>query len=81
MIVLCVLGWVLALSAGFVLGAEVVSFAGTGKYHIIAAGDDVILAGAGERNHLGAKHETGAKRQHKAEDAENDHGATPSHRP
>ncbi len=39
MIVVCVLGWVLALSAGFVLGAEVVSFAGTGKYHIIAAGE------------------------------------------
>ena len=39
MIVLCVLGWVLALSAGFVLGAELVSFAGTGKYHIIAAGE------------------------------------------
>ncbi len=39
MIVLCVLGWALALSAGFVLGAEVVSFAGTGKYHIIAVGE------------------------------------------
>ncbi len=39
MIVLCVLGWLLALSAGFVLGAEVVSFAGSGKYHIIAAGE------------------------------------------
>ena len=39
MIVVCVLGWVLALSAGFVLGAEVVSFAATGKYHVIAAGE------------------------------------------
>ena len=39
MIVLCVLGWVLALSAGFVLGTELVSFAGTGKYHVIAAGE------------------------------------------
>ncbi len=39
MIVVCVLGWVLALSAGFVLGAEVVSFATSGNYHIIAAGE------------------------------------------
>ncbi len=39
MIVLCVLGWVLALSAGFVLGTELVSFASTGKYHVIAAGE------------------------------------------
>ena len=39
MIVVCVLGWVLALSAGFVLGAELVSFATSGKYHIIAAGE------------------------------------------
>ncbi len=39
MIVVCVLGWVLALSAGFVLGAEVVSFAESGDYHIIAAGE------------------------------------------
>ena len=39
MIVVCVLGWVLAISAGFVLGAEVVSFASSGEYHIIAAGE------------------------------------------
>jgi hypothetical protein len=39
MIVVCVLGWALALGAGFVLGAEVVSFATSGKYHIIAGGE------------------------------------------
>ncbi len=39
MIGVCLLGLVVALSAGVVLGAEVVSFAATGKYHISAAGD------------------------------------------
>ncbi len=38
MIVVCVIGLVLAISAGFVLGAEVVSFANSGNYRIIAAG-------------------------------------------